>query len=140
MGPIEIIRMRLGGNSGVDIDEGAGRIEVMPRHEGAFPVTLLEADDHFVVCFGGGWHETFDTADEAVACFGFGLSEACRLEIRSAGDASYRWTAQSRGADGAWIDVTTVGLLVFPFWRSRRIEYLQNRATTAQGDGPWRST
>ena len=73
-----------------------------------------------------GWHEHFDTEEEALNCFEFGLSGNCRLKVVYRGSFAHRWTLESK-TDSGWREDSTTGLLVFPFWRRRRAVYLTNR-------------
>jgi hypothetical protein len=89
-----------------------------------FSVSLLEGNSEWIIGFDG-WHEHFDTKDEALNYFAFGLSGKCRLEITLRGSFPYRWTVQSRTNNG-WQTDSTTGLLVYPFWRRKHVEYRQN--------------
>jgi hypothetical protein len=73
-----------------------------------------------------GWHEHFESKADALNCFAFGLSAACRLCVVYRGSTPTKWIVESR-KDGSWIQKSETGLLLFPFWRARRIAYLQNR-------------
>ena len=92
-----------------------------------FPVRLDERGSSYTVSFAG-WHEEFDSQAEALSCFAFGLSEACRLRVLSRGSFDYRWIVQ-HFKDGDWHDDSETGLLVFPFWLRPQERYLQNHVT-----------
>ena len=77
-----------------------------------------------------GWHETFLDAKEALNCFAFGLSEACRLEVEFRGRMATKWAVQSLN-DGSWVTESEVGLIFIPFWRKKRIVYRQNHLLPA---------
>jgi hypothetical protein len=47
------------------------------------------------------------------------------------GSTPTKWTVESR-KDGRWTPESETGLLFFPFWRRRRIAYLQNRLLPGQ--------
>jgi hypothetical protein len=66
-------------------------------------------------------------ADErsAIGTFLGGLSEAYRLRVTSRGNVDYRWMIQYREGDG-WINGSTVGIFRYPFWKKKKIRYLQN--------------
>jgi hypothetical protein len=100
-------------------------IEVQPEDESGFPVSLHVNDDSFTVHFAG-WHEHFDSQDEALNCFVFGLSEACRLQVVYRGSTPTKWILEHQ-SEGSWIKDSETGLIFFPFWRARRIVHLQNR-------------
>jgi len=89
-----------------------------------FSVSLIEGTTEWIVHFDG-WHEHFDTEDEALNCFMFGLSNECRLQITLRGTFPYRWTVQ-KGIENEWDPDSTTGLIFFPFWRRKRVEYRQN--------------
>jgi hypothetical protein len=55
-------------------------ITVVPRDEDGFPVWLREEVGAYVVGFDG-WHEHFDSEEDALNCFAFGLSGYCRVKV-----------------------------------------------------------
>jgi hypothetical protein len=124
---IEAIREKLRRYPQVRADETANSITVHPESRDGFPVRLDQHSRGYTVSFAG-WHEEFESEAEALNCFAFGLSEACRLRVFSRGSFDYRWIAQ-HFKDGAWHSDTETGLLVFPFWLRRHERYLQNHVT-----------
>lgn len=101
-----------------------GTIEVEPPNADGFAVSLTETANEWIVSFCG-WHEHFTSEDEALNCFGFGLSDQCRLQIRYRGEFAYCWTVEERTENG-WRQDSTTCMLFFPFWRRLRIEYRRN--------------
>ena len=101
--------------------ESAGTIVVHAPVPGGFDVSISE---DLVVGYDG-WHEHFDTPDKALECFAFGFSDRCRLKVTYRGKFAYRWTLESLEG-GQWVEDSTTGLLLFPFWRRPRVEYRQN--------------
>lgn len=99
-------------------------IKVPSQTDDGFEVSLSILDSGFVVNFDG-WHEEFENEEEAMNCFGFGLSEKCRLKVVSRGKTDYKWIVESRTENG-WEFSTLTSLLLFPFWRSKRVRYHQN--------------
>jgi hypothetical protein len=99
-------------------------VTVEPQTPDGFPVSLAEGQREWVVSLGG-WHEHFESEDEALNCFAFGLSGSCRLRVHYRGSYPYRWAVERRTGDG-WREESTVGLLFFPFWRRLRVVYCQN--------------
>src|SRR5208337_912178 len=99
-------------------------ITVEPRDEDGFTVWLSDVGGSYTVGFDG-WHEEFDSEQEALKCFAFGLSGDCRLKIVLRGSFAYRWTVESK-MNGAWHEDSTTGLLVFPFWQRPRVVYRTN--------------
>lgn len=78
------------------------------------------------LCVGyDGWHEQFDTPEQALECFAFGLSDRCRLKVTYRGNFACNWTVEAL-EDGRWIEDSTTGLLLVSFWRTPRVEYGQN--------------
>jgi hypothetical protein len=124
---IEEIRQKLQRYPGVQVTTTPTAITALPVSADGFPVRLDEHGETYTVSFAG-WHEEFDSLEEARSCFAFGLSEACRLRVVSRGSFAYRWIVQ-HFKDGDWHDDSETGLLVFPFWRRRHERYLQNHVT-----------
>jgi len=124
MNAIDEIRARLAKYPEVRYSETATSIEVHAACETGFPVGLQIHGDGFVVSFAG-WHEEFESQEEALNCFAFGLSSDCRLRVVCRGSTPTRWIVEHK-QDHSWIKHGETGLLFVPFWRSRRVVYLQN--------------
>ena len=90
----------------------------------ASPWELLIQDGEYVVSYEA-WHEHFDEAISAIRCFAFGLSKTCRLKIISRGKQPHKWIVESL-QDSEWVVDSTMGLMIYPFWRKPRVEYRQN--------------
>lgn len=72
-----------------------------------------------------GWHEDFDDVEEAIECFAFGLTDACRIARWSRGDRILRWTLEAR-TDRGWIRGRTSGLLLSPLVEAADVRYFGN--------------
>jgi hypothetical protein len=107
----------------------ANRIVIAPVDAHGFEVQLVDAGAQWLVQFEG-WHESFEAAADALECAALGLSDACRLAIELRGRCACKWTLQVRAGDG-WRSISTVGLLLVPFWRPRTVVYRQNRVLLA---------
>jgi hypothetical protein len=113
-----------------DITRSGSSISIRPPDDAGFTVELLVGADGYTVFFDGGWHEQFDTEDEAINCVGFGLSSSCRLAVTYRGSTPCSWAVQSlQGGD--WKTDSLTGLLIFPFWRRPRIVFKQNDLTAS---------
>ena len=133
MSLIDQIIARLSAYPTARFTESPTSIEVLPEDSSGFSVGLEEKDGRVLVWFGG-WHEHFDTESEALDCFAFGLSDSCRLTVEYRGSTPTRWTVESVH-DGKWVPDSSVGLLLVPFWRSKRVSHLQNRLIPRSGSG-----
>lgn len=102
----------------------ADRIVVPAAGESGFDVELLWHGGEWSV-HGAGWHEHCEHAGEAMEYFAIILSDSARLRVESRGGFDYRWTLERRDAE-SWTELSTIGLLLFPFWRCRTTRYLQN--------------
>ena len=126
MDPIAKAKAKVAGCSHVRYSETAGSIEVEPQDESGFAVGLRVHGGGFTVHFGW-WHEEFTSENEALNCFAFGLSEACRLKVTYHGSIPTKWVVESLRGD-AWVPDSETELLLFPFWRRKRVVYRRNRA------------
>jgi hypothetical protein len=99
-------------------------ISVLPASNDGFTVGLDVSQSQYTVSFNS-WHEDFQTEDEALDCFAFGLSDECRLKECRRGNFAYRWTVESK-QDGNWVADSETGLFLFPFWKPKKVCYLQN--------------
>lgn len=105
------------------VDESPGWIGVRPAGDTAFKVGLREKEGFTV--FYEGWHEEIDQENEALGLFARGLSSSVRLKVTSRGGFDHTWTAEF-WEDGQWQHGNITGLFFFPFWRMKRVRYLQN--------------
>ncbi len=96
----------------------------LPSTEDGFEVRLVAQPNRYFVSFDG-WHEKFEDENEAMKCFGFGLSENCRLKVIQRGRMRYRWLLQFK-IENEWRSETETGLIFFPFWLRKKERYLQN--------------
>jgi len=100
-------------------------ITVEPLDSDGFEVSIQDHGQHnYTICFNG-WHETFASDEEALNVFVCGLSSECRLKEYRRGRFPYRWTLEGN-EDGKWIEDSTTALVIFPFWKKRKIRILQN--------------
>ncbi len=100
-------------------------IVVFPISDNGFEVWLSVLGGEYKVNFEG-WYEKFGSKEEALNCFGFGLSSECRVKEYRRGGVAYKWTLESK-ENGSWVADGTVALFFFPFWRKKEVRYLQNR-------------
>lgn len=99
-------------------------ITYLPHSENGFAVSLDVHSRGYTVSYDG-WHEEFLDEQEALNCFGFGLSESCRLKILQRGKMRYKWILQFKTEQG-WQSDSETGLIFFPFWLRKKERYLQN--------------
>jgi hypothetical protein len=110
-------------------------ISIRPPGDTGFTVELHVGAARYTVVFDGGWHEEFDTEEEAINCVGFGLSSSCRLAVTYRGSTPNSWAVQSRqGSD--WKTDSVTGLLIFPFWRRPRVVFKQNDLVASGSEEP----
>lgn len=124
MNAIEEIKGKLQKYPDTRYEFGASHIRVLPASENGFSVELRTTRNHYTIQYNG-WHETFTDLEEAMNCFAFGLSTECRLKEYRRSRVAHKWTVEYREAD-RWIEDSTTGILVYPFWGKRQIRYLQN--------------
>ncbi len=123
-----VILDRLDKFSGYEIAASDNHLTVQCENPNSFAVSIAEDDDGFLVNFDG-WHEHFKDLEEALDCFAFGLSEQCRLKVTMRGKTECSWTVQFKES-GDWVDDSTTGLILVPFWRPKSLEVRQNVLTT----------
>ncbi len=125
MTAIEEINERLKKYPHLKVDQKDGSLTIHPPSEEGFKVSICENPGEYTITFGDGWHEHFKDRGEALKCFSFGLSNECRLKVVYRGNQPHKWIVQYL-EDDKWIDDSTTGLLMFPFWRSRSEKLFQN--------------
>lgn len=122
---LETIRRRLLEHPELSFEVEGNTIKVAPPSPEGFSIILNAGSRPVTVCFDG-WHEQFESEEQALLCFAFGLSDLCRLKVVCRGQFEYCWTVQHKTAKG-WEDDSTTGLWWFPFWRRRAVVYRRNR-------------
>ena len=130
MDPITQLRDWLSKYPDVRTEGDSRSITVLPLDDRGFRVSLNvdgSADNEFCVSYEG-WHEDFSSAEDALKCFAFGLSEGCRLRVRKSWFFC-TYTVESL-QDGQWVAESTTG---YPYlsWRWRNVEFFQNRLLPA---------
>jgi hypothetical protein len=103
----------------------AGRtVDVAAPGENGFPIRVRVGRRGYRVYLGGWWRE-FHRDDDALDCLDFALSRGCRLLVEYRGNLEVAWTVESREY-GAWRPHHRTRRRLVPFWRPKRIAYLQN--------------
>ncbi len=72
------------------------------------------------------WHEHFSSERAALEWFAFALrGDGLRVRVTSAGGFDYAWQVETRN-DGKWKARSKTMRFPLPFWRHRRVRFLQN--------------
>ncbi len=123
--PIAKIADRLKKYPEAEYEVRAKSITVKPCSKSGFPVSFYHNQDgSFTIAFYF-WHEEFKDENEALNCFAFGLSTACRLRVTKKGNRSIKWTVESY-ENGIWQKDSTTGRFNLTFWKKPKYEFLQN--------------
>lgn len=130
MNPLDAIESKLARHPAVSYRRDGHSLTVDPTTPDGFEVGFAMVNDDYLVWFEG-WHELFATQEEALNAFSWGLSPACRLKLTYRGSWPVAWTVQAR-VDGVWRDDSTTGIVMWPFWRRKRVAYKQNTVLSEQ--------
>ena len=133
MSLIDEIKARLSKYPNARYECSGSSISVFPSSDNGFTVGLDVNKSQYTVYFNG-WHEEFQNEDEALECFAFGLSDECRLRECRRGNFAYRWTVESK-QNGNWLADSEIGLFLFPFWKPKKVYYLQNNLISTANEG-----
>ena len=125
MSAIDNILERLKKYPSIAYSVEGSKITVRPAEDQSFPVSLSVDGDEYTICFGD-WHDHFETEEEALEFFAFGLSDSCRLKVISRGGHPYKWIVENL-TDGTWRVLYETGLLFFRFWCKKEETIFQNR-------------
>ncbi|MGH9928378.1 MAG: hypothetical protein ACREA9_04010 [Pyrinomonadaceae bacterium] len=131
---IDEIRARLSKYPNARYESNDSSITVLPLSNDGFSVALTVNPDGYTVSFNG-WHEDFRSQEEPLNCFAFGLSDECRLKECRRGSFAHKWTLESKEG-GRWVEDSTTGLFLFPFWRKPAVRYLQNNLLMGEQSEP----
>lgn len=106
-------------------ETGQHFIRIFPTARLGFSVMIEWIwDTHFTV-FLDGWHQDFDSYEEAVSCFVRAVAGGYRLKARRKGGSPFRWTVEYW--DGSrWVEHSTMTNLFYPFWKPTTTNYLRN--------------
>jgi len=125
MNRIEEIKAKLRNYPELHIKSDKKSIQVLPNSADGFSVEFaINPGGGYLVSFEG-WHENFEDETEALNAFAFGLSNKCRLKEYRRGRFAYKWTVEFF-EKGQWIEESTTGLFLFPFWKKPTVRYLHN--------------
>lgn len=100
-------------------------VSVPASDDTGFEVNLV-VDAEGIRVYYAGWHEEFDTMEEAFRCFIYGLSQFCRLQVALRGNYGYMWVME-KYEDGQWYQDSSTSLFIYPFWRKKKCTTLQNK-------------
>lgn len=126
MNPIAEIKRRIERYPKLTVEEEEGYISVKTNSTDGFEVWFSNEEEEYTVGFDG-WHQHFEKSEieEALNCFTFGLSNECRLKVKSRGGKKYKWVMEAL-ENGVWVAYSTTGLFSFSFWRKAEVKYLSN--------------
>lgn len=118
------LRQRLESRADIRFTSGDRQLTIHAKDENGFDITVIDEQSRVTVYFEG-WHEHFETMEEALQCVGFGLSGECRVKVDRRGSTTYRWTLQYRDGED-WRFESSTSVIFCPFWKTRSTSYLQN--------------
>ena len=124
MNPIDRLVERLAKHPELRFTATATAVEIEPPTPEGFAVTLHSANTAYSVSFDG-WHEHFQSGDEALDCVAFAYSGRSRLATMYRGRIPVKWVMESYD-DGRWRAVSEIGHFFVPFWLRPRVVYRQN--------------
>jgi len=126
MNPITEIKIRLEKYPELTVEEDTRSISVKTNSPNGFDVWFSDDEEEYTVGFDG-WHQHFDKSEveEALNCFAFGLTNECRLKVKSRGGKNYKWVMEAL-KNGVWVAYSTTGLFSFSFWNKAEVKYLTN--------------
>lgn len=110
-------------------------VTIVPKDKNGFMVWLSIGNKDEVIVGFDGEHHHFDSEEEAIKCVLWGLSATCRLMVKTRGDFDYAWAMQNY-ENGRWKIVNSTLIPVFPFWKKKKVRYLQNKVITDKTDAP----
>lgn len=103
-----------------------GGVRIEPCGSNGFAVELFGDDEKWTVhCGTGGFHETFNSAEEALNFVAWCYSGTARLREMWRGNSPEKSVLEGCD-DGEWRQVSVTGFFFVPFWRKRREIILQN--------------
>lgn len=97
--------------------------KVRSKDASGFDVWIREEGKSYTVGFDQ-WHEKYKDPTAALACFAHGLSNQCRLIVRSRTGTDYRWEVEQL-LNGLWVHSGTFGdrrIAPWPFGRKRILQ------------------
>lgn len=126
MNPITEIKSRLQKYPDLTTEVRDRYISVKPNSADGFEVWFSDDEQEYTVGYDG-WHQHFEKTEveEALNCFAFGLSNECRLKVKSRGGKNYKWVMEAL-KNGEWVAYSTTGLFSFSFWQKAEVKYLSN--------------
>ncbi len=124
--PIEEIKEKLKKYPELKYQTSENYLTIEPKEESNFEVSFaIDGPTSFTVSFEG-WHETFESKEEAINCFAMGLGDKSRLAVSTKGTFPYKWQLETF-SEGQWVEDSEVGLFIFPFWRKTTKLLKQNK-------------
>ncbi len=125
------LKQRLEDHPDIRFESSDKQLTIYASGPGGFDISVIDEENQVTVYFEG-WHQHFDTTEEALQCVGFGLSGESRIKVERRGSTAYRWTLEYRDGDDWKFDGLT-SLVFYPFWKTGCVSYLQNHYISATG-------
>lgn len=126
MDPRCTLREKLKGHPELRWTEADDFIRIEPLRPDGFTVALGPQGDEWVVYLGeGGFHQAFESADEALNFVAWCFSGECRLREVRRGTRVQKCIVEAKD-DGDWQTVLTTGFFLFAPWHRRVEAVFQN--------------
>ena len=106
--------------------ECPGGVRIEPPSSSGFAVGLHSDDQEWTVVLGNaGFHEAFNSAEEALSFIAWCYSGTARVREVWRGSSPEKSVLEAR-EDGVWRWVSETQFIFVPFWRKRREVVLEN--------------
>jgi hypothetical protein len=132
MSVIEKLKQELSECSNVICEEQDGTIIIRTRDPNGFDIQIFKNAEEYLVFFGSGYHDHFESEDDVAKFVNYGLSGDCRIREIRRGKIAYKWILESN-VDGTWQPYQTVGsilAILVPFWKRKKILIYRNNIHT----------
>lgn len=110
---IKKIRQKLEKFPEIVFDAEQYTMSIYPLQDSGFTISIAEVSSTYTVAFDG-WHESFDSEEDALSCVAFGLSDSCRLKTIFRGSTPQKWVVEYK-ENGDWVMDSETGLMFFRF-------------------------
>jgi hypothetical protein len=124
MDPITLIKEKLARHPELGYAATATSLVVEAPSAEGFKVSLQVFGNECIVHFDG-WHEHFNSTEEALNCFAFGLSGRARLAITYRGTTPVKWVLEHRVGD-EWVKESETGRILAASSEPTQLVYRRN--------------
>jgi len=121
---LNLIKNKLKNFNNISYNTEDNILTVFPKKNTGFTVSFVITDKKYYVYYDV-WNVEFKNINDAIDCFAFGLTNQCRLKVKSRGSKDYKWVLEYNDK-GDWKEYSYTSVINLNLFGQKNTRYLTN--------------